>query len=252
MYFRQSCLDDVQFVLSRLDPYKEVFRASTLCENDDYFYQACGFGTKVTTNTDVLCGAYFCDQGHELQQCDENCQDEKLKCGTAESITTSSSTSGTTTVTMPGTVPFAYLRKFESEVYFCNHKCDLQFCNDEYYCNGYHYGLWCPLDTRRTDNDYVPVQEVCDGIKTYICFEDNGKDEENCTSFPKDLITCVHYAGKILQNQEIIVPIFFPPNAFLRRSRRKKALLRVNDRGGGWRTCILAGNCDFFIWINHR
>ena len=31
---------------------------------------------------------------------------------------------------------------------------------------------------------------------------------------------------------------FFPPNAFLRR-RRKKALLRVNDRGGGWRTCIL-------------
>ena len=33
--------------------------------------------------------------------------------------------------------------------------------------------------------------------------------------------------------------IFFPSNAFLRR-RRKKALLRVNDRGGGWRTCILA------------
>ena len=32
---------------------------------------------------------------------------------------------------------------------------------------------------------------------------------------------------------------FFPSNAFLRR-RRRKALLRVNDRGGGWRTCILA------------
>ena len=32
---------------------------------------------------------------------------------------------------------------------------------------------------------------------------------------------------------------FFPSNAFLRR-RRKKALLRVNDRGGGWRMCILA------------
>ena len=35
---------------------------------------------------------------------------------------------------------------------------------------------------------------------------------------------------------------FFPSNAFLRR-RRKKALLRVNDRGGGWRTCILAYLC---------
>ena len=32
---------------------------------------------------------------------------------------------------------------------------------------------------------------------------------------------------------------FFPPNAFLRR-RRKKALLRVNDRGGDWKMCILA------------
>ena len=32
---------------------------------------------------------------------------------------------------------------------------------------------------------------------------------------------------------------FFPSNAFLRR-RRKKALLRVNDRGGGWSLCILA------------
>ena len=32
---------------------------------------------------------------------------------------------------------------------------------------------------------------------------------------------------------------FFPSNSFLRR-RRKKALLRVNDRGGGWRMCILA------------
>ena len=32
---------------------------------------------------------------------------------------------------------------------------------------------------------------------------------------------------------------FFPSNAFL-RLRRKKALLRVNDRGGVWRMCILA------------
>ena len=37
----------------------------------------------------------------------------------------------------------------------------------------------------------------------------------------------------------IIFENFFPPNAFLRR-RRKKALLRVNDRGGGWKMCILA------------
>ena len=38
---------------------------------------------------------------------------------------------------------------------------------------------------------------------------------------------------------------FFPSTAFLRR-RRKKALLRVNDRGGVWRMCIL-GLCRVYV-----
>ena len=38
---------------------------------------------------------------------------------------------------------------------------------------------------------------------------------------------------------------FFPSNAFLRR-RRKKALLRVNDRGGVWKMCIL-GLCRVYV-----
>ena len=177
-----------------------------MCENDEFSYQACGFGTKVT-NSDFFCGAYFCDQGHELNQCDINCQDEKLKCGKDESIKTTMP--GTTT--MPSTTEFkgwAFWRRSEYEVYYCNHICDLRFCNDEYYCNGYHYGLMCPFITRLSAADQVPVHEVCDGIKTTICSYIDGKDEENCTSFSKDLITCVHYASKLLHNQEIIVPIF--------------------------------------------
>ena len=46
-----------------------------------------------------------------------------------------------------------------------------------------------------------------------------------------------HYSKKKLS--QLIIAHFFPPNAFLRR-RRKKALLRVNDRGVGWKMCILA------------
>ena len=51
-------------------------------------------------------------------------------------------------------------------------------------------------------------------------------------------ITAIRY---LLRHNISITAIryFFPPNAFLRR-RRKKALLRVNDRGGGWKMCILA------------
>ena len=45
--------------------------------------------------------------------------------------------------------------------------------------------------------------------------------------------------NKLIQAAFLNIVNFFPSNAFLRR-RRKKALLRVNDRGGGWKTCILA------------
>ena len=41
------------------------------------------------------------------------------------------------------------------------------------------------------------------------------------------------------EERKLVFFNFYPSNAFLRR-RRKKALLRVNDRGGGWRMCILA------------
>ena len=40
-------------------------------------------------------------------------------------------------------------------------------------------------------------------------------------------------------NRRTVAYNFFPSNAFL-RLRRKKALLRVNDRGDGWKMCILA------------
>ena len=177
---------------------------SNVCEKDEFSYQACGFSTKVT-NTDVLCGAYFCDelqwQNHELKHCNKNCQDGKYSCGTDETFTTL--TPGTTSSHKYGG---SYLRK-RSEV--CDNNCDSDFCQYESFCNGYHYGLRCPIGSNLWFNTaYVPVQEVCDGLKTTFCSDVNGKDEENCTAFSDDFTTCVHYARKILHNQEIVVPIF--------------------------------------------
>ena len=40
------------------------------------------------------------------------------------------------------------------------------------------------------------------------------------------------FFSKSIDREAFSLINFFPPNAFLRR-RRKKALLRVNDRGGG-------------------
>ena len=196
---------DVKSVWSMWETDVKIFRVSNICEKDEFSYQACGFNTKVT-NTDVLCGAYFCDKlqqkSHELKHCDRNCGNKKYSCG--ETLTVTTVTPGTTSSYNHGG---AFLRKgIKAEA--CNHKCDFDFCEDEYFCNGYHYGLWCPTGTRWLNTDHVPVQEICDGLKTTFCLDVDGKDEENCTTYPSDLTTCVHYARKILHNQEIIVPIF--------------------------------------------
>ena len=64
-----------------------------------------------------------------------------------------------------------------------------------------------------------------------------GGSEEVLVETMSELIEC---PDSILTTEEVrMLWNFFPPNAFLRR-RRKKALLRVNDREGGWKMCILA------------
>ena len=69
------------------------------------------------------------------------------------------------------------------------------------------------------------------GTVSYTCEILNSE----CNGKASTSIISVYAEG----NYTTLYSDFFPSNAFLRR-RRKKALLRVNDRGGVWRMCILA------------
>ena len=71
----------------------------------------------------------------------------------------------------------------------CDLICDIYpTCEDESFCYGYHYGLWCDNGTT-----YVPSLNVCDGPYAQLC--EDGSDESSCQVDNKleHLHTCTHY-----------------------------------------------------------
>ena len=202
-YFFRCINNDQQDYVAYLKEWGwNAIRVSTLCEHDVYSYQVCGFSTKVT-NTDVLCGGYFCDkrddlsESHTLMRCDKNCQDRNDSCGMTTIVPCKASRYGCDT----------------GEI-ICDDVCDLDYCQDEALCGGYHYGLRCPVDKHQdkvfAKTDFVPVKEICDGLNTTLCSD--GIDEKNCVPtsnyLNNSMNTCVHYTTKMVYNKDVIVPIF--------------------------------------------
>ena len=101
------------------------------------------------------------------------------------------------------------------------------------YLHQYEYDYFIYLYENDMKEELANLEHIFRFQDDLISFNDNGYLEA-CISniYPPEMIV-----NKT--NISVRKSNFFPPNAFLRR-RRKKALLRVNDRGGGWRTCILA------------
>ena len=148
---------------------------TAICDNDTYNYQACGFHTS-TTNTDVLCGGYFCkEEGsseHKFVQCSgDDCKVYNRPCQISSDITRR--TAG-----------------------YCDEICDKEFCEDEGYCNGYTYGLFCTWSVHRP-KIYIRPLLVCDG--TMLC--DDGSDED-CDITKNTEYKCTHYS------RNVTVPVF--------------------------------------------
>ena len=141
------------FEFDRVSFTYAINSVTDVCENDPYSYQVCGFNTD-KTNTDVLCGGYFCKEEattYSFNRCEENCGSQ-------------------TECTRPPTQSSSV--KLESSV-LCDGKCDLWLCEDEGDCNGYTYGVFC---SRYGTYIYVPPYRVCDGYAA--C--DNYEDEQDC------------------------------------------------------------------------
>ena len=126
-----------------------VSSVTSVCDNDPHMYQACGLFNTDITNTDVLCGGYFCDKRY-------------IKCGGECKIDCSASQNNE-----------------DSPTSLCDDKCDEENCEDESDCNGYQYGIFCSSGIGDFNYNYmhIPVWRICD--KRHDCTI-REEDEHNC------------------------------------------------------------------------
>ena len=151
---------------------------SSVCENDPYVYQACGFNTNTTTQSYVLCGGYFSDDEklgvNRFVACD-------LDCGNYSGENTSLSTYTDSSTNIE-----------------CDDKCDTWNCKDESQCGGHTYGINCV-------SGYAPVALVCSGEVSTLCTD--GELERDCDVENTTLHTCIDYLMKVTLRKDILVPI---------------------------------------------
>ena len=183
-FLLNACFDEKAKEVYFKCAYSEVFYkysmihslqgVSKVCQDDPHVYQACGFATQVT-NTDVLCGGYFCaevEKGkHQYIKCTgEDCISLKRElCSSSDDI---------------------------PDFTVCDDKCDEQIsCIDEINCNRYKYRITCAMHGVQS---VVPLYWVCDGITD--C--DDGSDARDCSVANNADYTCTQY------NTKLAVPIF--------------------------------------------
>ena len=166
--------------VSKLGSYT-LSSVTSVCEDDDSFYQACGFNTLVT-NTEVLCGGRIeniSGSGGVFipMKSGQDCREDK-NCD----------------VQSPG--------KSRLDPSYCDGKCDISTtCEDESSCKGYEYGLRCRKPNGK--KLYVPPHWVCNGQSG--C--EDQRDEAGCDE-TNQLQTCVQYYLKEKRGETVRVPIF--------------------------------------------
>ena len=166
-----------------LEYYKDTTSnklSGSICSDDPHFYQACGTnqGGKVT-NSKFLCEHYLCKYNQdELKIVPSGQMAFKGKCGQGCVNTDLNEEGCDEAVVLPS-------GKWVEAGQICDDFCNIWICEDEAFCNGNYYGIYCK---RNGNLDYVPQEKICDG--NIYC--DDGKDEKDCQANKDDEPFCRH------------------------------------------------------------
>ena len=167
-----KCLNSGQYYTYNDQSFLQ-FRGEA-CPYDPHFYQTCDkrMGGQIR-NGEILCEHFICNEsGYSLLTSAELSAEERSTCtydceNTDLNKRGCDNKSDETNVILPSGV-----KARPSEV--CNENCDVAKCEDEAFCNGYRYGVYCNSWEGFT---YMPPNDICDVYTE--CY--NLEDEQNCT-----------------------------------------------------------------------
>ena len=182
MAILQCTHSDVQYIsIFDLNVFTRV------CENDPHFYQRCGAGKeRLLQFSNAMCGDFICNPvGDNFSLMHFISPD--IVCGRSPCGQYCSSCSN-----LPISETFCSIddkSDTEAKVQLrsglnvsksavCNGRCDVHYyCEDEAWCDGYLYGMYC-THWRLNTTAYVKPAEVCDQISYHVC--KNNEDERHC------------------------------------------------------------------------
>ena len=170
------------------------------CEQDGNFYQACALraspladqysGFDLAENQRRFPCGYLCEKDYEIGRLIVGIPNFKLRSSVSGFFSNWHSTKNNLVCDGKHDCFNTDLDEWQcgdtSEM--CDLICDTYpTCEDESFCNGYIYGMWCDNGTT-----YVPPQNVCDGPNALLC--EDGSDESLCQVDNKleHLHTCTH------------------------------------------------------------
>ena len=189
----------------------------TLCPSDPNFYQACGHqecsGVKIdSSGNTMLCQTYICQhkstgiieaglapKNYRSCNSDEDCTNTNMDeqgCSSDNELQYHCRV-GVTNHTI----------KAEQ---VCDNVCDCSNCNDESFCRGISYGVWCNKTIRSiVETVYVSSEHLCDNSKYCDLI---GEDELNCTE-SHVIRKCKHPTSKQWRNltapQICAIPVIY-------------------------------------------
>ena len=207
-FLKRVCIEDSGFIVFQC-PYSDRLYVArpgyhfstfdTVCDNDPNFYQSCGIKSSLTlSNSAAICNDYVC-AGNAISLILKDfymsaitissaimCQKGQITIRSVDKLSTYSESCSN--LDLPdnfcseenedGDIVHLTLRSglTVGNSSICNGRCDVRRCEDEAFCGGYLYGMYC-IGWEELVN-YIKPSEVCNGEPTHYCL--NGEDERNC------------------------------------------------------------------------